>query len=242
MVDGDLKNASGSTNKISSFVRASRESWGERRLARQIAQRGRWYDPLHGDPVLQAVVDEIIQGCGISMFVETGTFVGDTTKYVASRHPHLKVLTCEINPRWSDLAKRLCKGLDNIEFFQGESSVFLVRLHDRLESSRTLFWLDAHWGVPWPLFEETRIISTLPTYAVIVDDFEVPDRPAFHYDAYQGVKNCIAAHTKSLGDSCLIPNYQPDESCKSPAGYGVYFKNMEYPKLGAISHLRRLSA
>jgi hypothetical protein len=237
-----LKTTNNTPNRLSSFVRASRESLGERRLAREISRRGGWYDPLHGDPVLQAVVNEIIQGCDISTFVETGTFVGDTTKYVASRHPDLKVLTCEINPRWCALAKRLCRGLDNIEFFQCESALFLERLHERLEPSRTLFWLDAHWRDHWPLFEETKIISALPKYATIVDDFEVPDRPAFHYDAYQGVKNCLATHARFLGYTCLIPNYQPDESCKNPAGYGVFFKNMEYPERGAIASLRKLSA
>jgi hypothetical protein len=186
------------------------------------------------------VVDEIIQRCGISTFVETGTFVGDTTKYVASRHPDLKVFTCEVNPRWCALAQRLCEGLDNIEFFQCESPLFLEQLRGTLESSRTLFWLDAHWGDSWPLFDETRIISTLSTYAVIIDDFEVPDRPIFHYDSYQGVKNCLEVHSEVLGDSCFIPDYDPDQSCENPSGYGVFFKNMDYGGLKSLNSLRKL--
>jgi hypothetical protein len=203
---------------------------------------GKWYEPLHGDRVLQKLVDEIIQGCGVSTFVETGTFVGDTTKYVASRHPDLKVLTCEINPRWYALARRFCKGQDNIEFFLGESTQFLEQFRTTLESSKPLFWLDAHWGDSWPLFGETEIISTLSTYAVIIDDFEVPNMPIFHYDSYQGIKNCLAAHKQLLGDSCFIPNYNPDPSCKNPAGYGVFFKNLDHSSLGTISNLRRLQA
>jgi len=174
--------------------------------------------------------------------VETGTFVGDTTKYLASRHPDLKVFTCEINPRWYALAKRFCEGLDNIEFFLGESSLFLEQLRGTLESGKTLFWLDAHWGDSWPLFGETKIVSTLPSYALMIDDFEVPGRSMFHYDSYHGIKNCLAAHRGLLGDSCFIPDYDPDPSCKNPAGYGVFFKNLDYSRVRTLTSLRKLEA
>lgn len=175
-------------------------------------------------------------------FVETGTFVGDTTKYVASGHPNLKVLTCEVNPRWYALAKRLCKGLDNIEFFLGESSLFLEQHRGTFESSRTLFWLDAHWGGSWPLFDETKVVSSVSSYALMVDDFEVPGRPMFHYDTYHGVKNCLQAHREFLGDNCLVPDYDPHSSCKNPAGYGLFFKNLDYSRLKTLGSLRKLQA
>ena len=226
-----------------SFYRAYAKRREEQKLANQIVRLGKWYEPLHGDTVLQTLVDEIIQGCGISLFVETGTFVGDTSKYIALRHPNLKVLTCEINHRWLKLAKRFCQGIDNIEFFEGQSPLFLQQVCDILRPSNThkaLFLLDAHWNDYWPLFDETKIVSSLPAYVVFIDDFEVPDKPIFHYDNYQGIKNCLATHAGVLGDGCYVPNYDPDYACKSPSGYGVFFKNVDYTSLQSIGYLRKL--
>lgn len=234
--------ADGVSGRLSSLYRASWKRWRESRRAGQIARSGKGYEPFHGDSVLQTIVDEIIERCGISTFVETGTFVGDTTKYVASRHPDLRVYTCEINPRWYELARRLCQGLDNIEFFQGESPLFLKRLRNTLLSKKTLFWLDAHWGDFWPLFDETEVISTLPAYVVFVDDFEVPDRPVFQYDTYHGTKNCLAVHRWLLGDRCFVPDYDPDAQCKNPVGYGVFFKNIEHPGVKSMGNLKVLGA
>jgi len=224
------------------FYRALRRDWDERNLATQIARRGKWYEPLHGDPVLQELVDEIISGCEISLFVETGTFVGDTTKYVASRHPEIRVLTCEVNPRWLKLARRFCRGIDNIEFHLGQSPQFLAGSYDKLRSGKVLFWLDAHWGAYWPLVDETKVISSLPRFAVIVDDFEVPDRPRFHFDTYEGVKNGLELHAPVLGHECLVPDYDPGLSVQNLAGYGVFFKNMDWSGIASLGNLRRLAA
>jgi predicted O-methyltransferase YrrM len=221
--------------------RRFRQSWEERKLARQIARRGKWYEPFHGDEVLQNLVDEIISRWGVTTFVETGTFVADTTKYVATNHPQVRVLTCEINPRWTKIAKQFCQGIENIEFFNGSSIAFLEKACERLQSSKTLFWLDAHWGENWPLFEETKIISSLPTYAVIIDDFEVPGRPDFPFESYHGTKNCFAVHKSVMGEVCLVPDYDPSPGCR-PAGYGIFFKNTDYAELETTAKLRRLSS
>jgi len=230
-----------STNRFSAFFRSVRKDWEERKFARQVLRRGKWYDPLHGDTALRQVVDGIVQQCDISLFVETGTFVGDTSKFVALTHPKLKVLTCEVNPRWLKLAQRFCEGVDNIEFHAGQSPRFLERSYEVLKSGNVLFWLDAHWGDYWPLVDETKIISTLPSFAIIIDDFEVPDRPAFHYDSYHGIKNGLALHSGVLGPECLVPNYDPDPSCENPAGYGVFFKNMSISDSAILGNLKRLS-
>jgi len=230
-----------STYRFSSLHSKVRKDWDERKLAREVVRRGKWYEPLHGDPILQSLVDEIIERCEISLFVETGTFVGDTSRFVASRHPDLKVLTCEVNPRWLKLAQQFCHGIDNIEFFSGQSPRFLQEFYEVLKSNSALFWLDAHWGAYWPLVDETKVISSLPKFAAMIDDFEVPDRPKFHYDTYAGVKNCLALHSPLMGSECLVPDYDPAPACENPAGYGLFFKGVDPTSIAALGNLRRLA-
>ena len=228
-------------DRLSSLSESFRAKWGERRLAKQISKLGKWYDPFHGDPRLQSLVDDIIRDCRISFFVETGTFVGDTTKFVASRHPYVKVLTCEINRRWYLLARRFCRGLNNIEFFRGESPTFLAGIRGSLLNERVLFWLDAHWRNHWPLVDETKVVATLPTYIVLIDDFKVPRRPAFHFDSYNGTPNDLELHSQVMGKECLVPCYEPDSSCANPAGYGLFMKNMGCASRAGAGTLEKIS-
>jgi hypothetical protein len=229
------------TNRITSSYRMWRQDWDERQLARRILERGKWYEPLHGDPVLQDIVDRLIQDCRISLFVETGTFVGDTSKYIALKHPDVLVLSCELNPRWLRMAKRFCEGIANIRFFQGQSANFLANVFETLESNNVLFWLDAHWGEYWPLVDDTKVISSLTSFAAIVDDFEVPGNQSFHYDSYGGVKNGLSLHAPVLGRECLVPNYDPSPSCQNPAGYGLFLRGRQCSNFATPSTLKRLA-
>ena len=44
--------------------------------------------------------DNIIQKYNCDVFVETGTFLGETTEYMALMYPNMKIITSEINPRY----------------------------------------------------------------------------------------------------------------------------------------------
>src|SRR5260370_33881138 len=54
---------------------------------------------FHGDAITRAFVRSTIQELGVGAFVETGTFRGDTTRFVARSFPHLAVHSCEVNDR-----------------------------------------------------------------------------------------------------------------------------------------------
>ncbi len=117
----------------------------------------------------------------------------------------------------------------------------MEEVYETLKSNNVLFWLDAHWGEYWPLVDETKIISSLHSFAVIVDDFEVPGKPSFHYDSYAGVKNGLSLHASTLGRECFVPNYDPSPSCQSPAGYGLFLREMQCSDLTKFGPLRRLA-
>jgi len=125
--------------------------------------------------------------------VETGTFIGDTTGYLATT-TQAQIFTCEANRTFQSLAKSRLNGLPNIHFTMGDSRQFLRGLFaSELSPARfsrpVFFYLDAHWHNDLPLNDEIQIISeNLKEFVILVDDFQVPGEPGYGWDDYGGKK------------------------------------------------------
>jgi FkbM family methyltransferase len=141
---------------------------------------------FHGDRHLLTVVAALAGRC--QQFLETGTNLGTTLGYVARTFPHLHCLSCEPDPAAAAVARRHVAGRPQVEFFAETSQAFLERLRRRpeLHGPTTLAWLDAHgYGFEWPLREELAFLSRrFRGGYLLIDDFEVPGRPEFGFDAY----------------------------------------------------------
>lgn len=120
-----------------------------------------------------------------SIFVETGTYFGDT---VAAMKKHfLKLYTIELQ---KDLAKKNIerfKDDDSVDVFQGNSAEVLLDIIPKLNSN-SLFWLDAHYSSEFfaggtfiqtakadketPILEELEIILSngLRNNVILIDD------------------------------------------------------------------------
>lgn len=143
---------------------------------------------FHSDRIFQSLIEEIISCLPITSFVETGTYLGDSTVYVASRWSNLSIFTCEVNSDFFNKSKRRLKKFRNVEISQTSSPEYLKELlkNNRL-GELPLFFLDAHWYDYWPLEDEINLISLFcPNAIIIIDDFEVPSRPDFRYDVSCG--------------------------------------------------------
>jgi len=139
---------------------------------------------FHGDRVYQSLISELIESVPISLFVETGTFLGNSTGFVASRHPNLLVWSCEVNPEFFARAKRRLRRLRNVSLYLMSSEEFTkMVLSQCLVEGVPLFFLDSHWYDYWPLQDEIAAIyySGIPCVTVI-DDFQVPDRTEFGFE------------------------------------------------------------
>lgn len=120
---------------------------------------------------------------GIELFVETGTYKGNTSIW-ASKHFE-KVITIEVSPEWYEKTAMRCMKLDiqNIESRFGES----VEQLPLVINDPAIFWLDSHWhnetGIygkndPCPLLEEIKIISKRSSYSwVFIDDARLIQYP-----------------------------------------------------------------
>lgn len=113
----------------------------------------------------------------LSVFVETGTFEGDSIANVLNEFDQL--ITIERSEvLWNKVVERF-NNIPKVNAFLGNSPEILERVRDGLDGASVLFWLDAHWctadntfGVysQCPLLEEIRAINKLNEQSVLMID------------------------------------------------------------------------
>ena len=142
-----------------------------------------WGGPFNGQRHRQDVVRGLYRAILFESTVETGSFRGESTEFMAavSGRP---VLSVESSPRFLAFAKRRCATYPNAEFFLSDSRSFLAEKLPQL-TGPTFFYLDAHWYADLPLADEVKSIAGSGIPAVImIDDFEVPGDPGYEFDDY----------------------------------------------------------
>jgi hypothetical protein len=141
---------------------------------------------FNGQRHRKRIFAEVMAALPVDAIVETGTWLGDTTGYMAetARRP---VYSCELNRRFHSLAKMRLAGLKEVHLESGDSRTLLHKLATSAEAGgkRVFIYLDAHWYDDLPLAEEIEIIAThWSSYVIMIDDFKVPDDPGYAYDDY----------------------------------------------------------
>ena len=117
--------------------------------------------------------------------VETGTFHGETTRFLG--HLFERVDTFELDKNFLLAAVKKNRGLRNIHFHLKDSGNSLGPfLEEKLKSKRLFFYLDARWNNYWPLKDELRQIAKThkDNCVIMIDDIKVPLRPEIRYDCY----------------------------------------------------------
>jgi hypothetical protein len=113
---------------------------------------------------------------GAKTFVETGSYHGDTSKYLATVVD--RVVTIEIDPKCAEVAKQNCSLFPNITVYCGSSEDILPRVLAEV-SGPTLFWLDSHSQLglfrgkaKCPVLQELDIIASFKAIEpiIMIDD------------------------------------------------------------------------
>ncbi|MGJ5673019.1 MAG: O-methyltransferase [Nostochopsis sp.] len=114
-----------------------------------------------------------------SVFIETGTFLGVTTKRCAPIFS--KLYTIELDENLAAQAKSFLSKNKNIEVIQGDALKILPKLLEREEIDNALVFLDGHFsgGItacgdsPEPAIEELKILAEHKSKikCIIIDDF-----------------------------------------------------------------------
>jgi hypothetical protein len=162
---------------------------------------------IHKPPVANLAL-ALKQAGALKMFVETGTFQGDSLRW-ASEHFE-RVWTIEISPQYQAEAKAKVGPLPNVEFVLGNSADRLKQICGQLQGP-ALFWLDAHAGAGFfgkedncPLIAELDACLSGPStgHCILIDDaraFVAPPPPPFDYRKWPSLDEVVAVALRRGG-------------------------------------------
>jgi glycosyltransferase involved in cell wall biosynthesis len=126
------------------------------------------------DPRLVEALQSVLP---LRVFVETGTFEGDTISTIEGSFD--KVISIELSEvQWKDAARRFAP-LPHVQILCGNSGDRLRELKGEFQEQEVLYWLDAHWCVATdtagdqsqcPLLDELAAIGGLNEKSVVLID------------------------------------------------------------------------
>ena len=173
--------------------------------------RESWGGPFNGQAHRRQMFAEIVEACKPAAIVETGTFRGVTTEFMA-KFSRVPVHTVESSYRQFGYARERFKDLANVHLVQGDSRRFLMELFGANELPRgcIFFYLDAHWGEDLPLAEELNLIFEACAEAIVmIDDFKVPGDAGYAYDDYGPCKALTADYIAELTHKFSLAHFYP---------------------------------
>lgn len=150
-------------------------------------RRASWGGAFNGQAGRQAIFASIVTAIAPAMILETGTFRGTTTAFMAEAD--VPIITIEGNPRYYGFARMQLRRFQNVDLRLGDSRIEArraLKMYEAQAAHGPMFaYLDAHWEANLPLADELDIIfSASPDAVVMIDDFQVPDDPGYAYDNY----------------------------------------------------------
>ena len=120
------------------------------------------YSGFANDRMLQRMIDELNKQFPVSCFVETGSYLADTTCFMADKYPRLKILSCELNDKFYNQSRERLTGFKNVQLYQQNSPDFIKEIINSGKlGACPLFFLDAHWYDYWPLESEIELITQI---------------------------------------------------------------------------------
>jgi GT2 family glycosyltransferase len=160
------------------------------------------------------LVRELTQALPLKVFVETGTYEGDS---VAAARPYFDELhTVEIADDLYERAAERFAGDDSVHVHHGDSAEILGELRPKLQRKAVLYWLDAHWcGSELerneggsPLLAELAAIGKLSKRdVVLIDDarlFMAPPPPPANPEQWPTLDQVLGALGASSSSHELI--------------------------------------
>lgn len=195
-----------------------------------------------------------------TLFVETGTYFGETAKWASNVFE--TVITCEPAPKIYARALESTLKISNISVSPLESVSFLKANHSLVASSNApVFWLDSHpkggdtygIGQPVPLLKELDIIfSSHPQPFILIDDIRIFACPEYfgftsdHWPSIQQITSSLPNRFRyyQVGDVALILSTTGSSAGKlfedlKEQERSSYDQNTLYRKLKSIFGLLR---
>ena len=142
--------------------------------------------PFNGQDGRREIFAQIMAAHSFAAIVETGTYHGRTTRYMAEQ-TRLPVYSIEANSRSYRAARKFLSGCPGITLILGDSATVLPQkiAAGEIPNRHVFCYLDAHWEEDLPLADEIEAVTSAMTdFVILIDDFQVPDDPGYYYDGY----------------------------------------------------------
>jgi hypothetical protein len=181
----------------------------------------RWGGPFNGQQVRAALFQSLIAKIHARAIVETGTYRGATTEFMAQTG--LPIFTIESHARSYGFARARLFRHRNVFVRRGDSRIVLRQLFRgplRKFTDQTVFWyLDAHWNDELPLAEEIDLVfNHYPAAAVMIDDFQVPFDADYAYDNYGADKALTSAYVEAALRTHTLQAFYPSVPASNETG------------------------
>jgi hypothetical protein len=159
-----------------------------------------------------SLVKGLAQKYAIQCFVETGTYLGDGTRFAAGVFP--RVVTIEIKSEFQQQAIAGLQAFKNIEFLLGDSASLLPGVVSGLQGT-AFFWLDGHAGAGFfaaedncPLLAELEAIGASPhPHVILIDDaraFLAPPPPPFKFEYWPTIREVLNKACARFPYYCIV--------------------------------------
>ena len=166
-----------------------------------------------------ATIWAISRGFNPTSGIETGTFLGSSTPYLASMVTS-EMFTIEIQPKTASLARerfRLNHLKLPITLKLGDSVNEIQKILSGLnpKTERIIAYLDAHWYDAIPTTAEiSALLSWGGPWIAIIDDFKVESDSGYKYDVYGAVE----IGPSIVPDDSKVCIYVPNEPSSMETG------------------------
>jgi predicted O-methyltransferase YrrM len=209
--------------------------------------RQSWGGPFNGQEVRAAMFVSLIEKIRPCAIIETGTFRGTTTAFLAQAQ--LPVFTVESNPRNYGFSRAHLRRHHGVSLYRGDSRKVLPRLFRgplrRVAHRPILVYLDAHAKTDLPLFDEIDLVFRhCPSAVVVVDDFQVPFDDGYAYNDYGPGKALNSSYIEPVvrahGLTALYPSVPASSETGMRRGCVVLVK--QPAQVGVLASMPQLRA
>lgn len=190
---------------------------------------------------------DVLRALSPATIVETGTFRGSTTEYMAQLSD-CPLFTAESYYRYFHYSQIRLAPWSQVEVVNRRSPEMLSMLAQRGErlEEPAFFYLDAHSPYDLPLLEELALIKAHWRRPVImIDDFQVDDDPGYRFDDYgSGRRLSLSFIAPSSTDAFAFfypMRSSAEETGPHKRGSVVLCRHEDAGLLGGFASLRRVA-
>jgi hypothetical protein len=167
---------------------------------------------------------------GVSVFIETGTYHGQTAKWASAHFD--EVHTIEQSTSLFDTHSKALENVPNIKPYCGDSRDILPAIVDNLGDRKAMYWLDSHWfggetagqNDQCPLLGELQLLAKRTQDIILIDDARLiltappmPHNPSYwptiadvvHALPDGGKKSCVQVVDDVI---FIVPDEEPVKS------------------------------